>query len=190
MSQSKTNRKENLEPGRSTNYWKYFAGSEMYDSEQLIKNTCRNCQFVPFLEGLYLYICGEHPVWVYCVIRLFSFFSYVKKGGSWHIINCSMLAMARFNQLIIYPFSATKALCPFFILQVSEDSMKVLSEWYTFELRGSIFVKGKDNMTTFLVMGRKWKSELLCVMKQNVNWLSYLLSVTHPHLTIRCADDF
>ena len=30
-----------------------------------------------------------------------------------------------------------------------------ISEWYTFELRGSIFVKGKDNMTTFLLVGRK-----------------------------------
>jgi hypothetical protein len=33
--------------------------------------------------------------------------------------------------------------------------MHILSEWYTFELRGSIFVKGKDNMTTYLVLGRK-----------------------------------
>ena len=39
--------------------------------------------------------------------------------------------------------------------QVSEDSMKILSQWYTFELRGSIFVKGKDNMTTYLVVNRK-----------------------------------
>jgi hypothetical protein len=33
--------------------------------------------------------------------------------------------------------------------------MKILNQWYTFELRGSIFVKGKDNMTTYLVVGRK-----------------------------------
>jgi hypothetical protein len=36
-----------------------------------------------------------------------------------------------------------------------EKCVHVLSEWYTFELRGSIFVKGKDNMTTFLLVGRK-----------------------------------
>ena len=40
-------------------------------------------------------------------------------------------------------------------IQVPERCMHVLSEWYTFELRGSIFVKGKDNMTTFLLVGRK-----------------------------------
>ena len=40
-------------------------------------------------------------------------------------------------------------------LQASEKCMHVLSEWYTFQLRGSIFVKGKDNMTTYLLVGRK-----------------------------------
>ena len=40
-------------------------------------------------------------------------------------------------------------------IQVPERCMHVLSEWYTFELRGSIFIKGKDNMTTFLLVGRK-----------------------------------
>ena len=40
-------------------------------------------------------------------------------------------------------------------IQVPERCMHVLSEWYTFELRGSIFVKGKDNMTTFILVGRK-----------------------------------
>ena len=40
-------------------------------------------------------------------------------------------------------------------IQVPERCMHVLSEWYTFELRGSIFVKGKDNMTTYLLVGRK-----------------------------------
>merc|ERR1719340_323196 len=40
-------------------------------------------------------------------------------------------------------------------IQVPERCMHVLSEWYTFELRGSIFVKGKDHMTTFLLIGRK-----------------------------------
>lgn len=48
-------------------------------------------------------------------------------------------------------------------LQVSEDSMKILSQWYTFELRGSIFVKGKDNMTTYLVVGRKWSTNYLSI---------------------------
>ena len=40
-------------------------------------------------------------------------------------------------------------------IQVSERAMRVLSEWYNFEKRGSIFVKGKDNMTTYLLVGRK-----------------------------------
>ncbi len=40
-------------------------------------------------------------------------------------------------------------------IQVPEKCMHVLSEWYTFELRGSIFVKGKDNMTTYLLVGKK-----------------------------------
>merc|ERR1712008_131946 len=40
-------------------------------------------------------------------------------------------------------------------IQVPERCMHVLSEWYTFGMRGSIFVKGKDHMTTFLLIGRK-----------------------------------
>eukprot|EP00094_Tigriopus_californicus_P007688 TCALIF_07404-PA protein Name:"Similar to Adcy9 Adenylate cyclase type 9 (Mus musculus)" AED:0.09 eAED:0.09 QI:1748/0.72/0.66/0.91/0.90/0.83/12/0/1384 len=40
-------------------------------------------------------------------------------------------------------------------IQVSEKSMEILKEWYDFEKRGSIFVKGKDNMTTYLLIGRK-----------------------------------
>lgn len=40
-------------------------------------------------------------------------------------------------------------------IQVNEKCMHVLSEWYTFELRGSIFVKGKDNMTTYILVGNK-----------------------------------
>ena len=39
--------------------------------------------------------------------------------------------------------------------QVSQRSMHALSEWYQFEKRGEIFVKGKDNMTTYLLVGRK-----------------------------------
>ena len=33
--------------------------------------------------------------------------------------------------------------------------MHALSEWYEFEKRGEIFVKGKDNMTTYLLVGKK-----------------------------------
>ena len=40
-------------------------------------------------------------------------------------------------------------------IQVPERCMHVLSEWYTFEMRGSIFVKGKDHMSTYLLVGRK-----------------------------------
>ena len=40
-------------------------------------------------------------------------------------------------------------------IQVPERCMHILSEWYTFEQRGSIFVKGKGDMNTFLLVGRK-----------------------------------
>jgi len=40
-------------------------------------------------------------------------------------------------------------------VQVSQRSMHALSEWYEFEKRGEIFIKGKDNMTTYLLKGRK-----------------------------------
>ena len=40
-------------------------------------------------------------------------------------------------------------------IQVPERCMHILSEWYTFEHRGSIFIKGKDNMNTYLLIGRK-----------------------------------
>ena len=36
-------------------------------------------------------------------------------------------------------------------IQVPERNMHVLSEWHTFEMRDSIFVKGKDNMTPCLL---------------------------------------
>ena len=44
-------------------------------------------------------------------------------------------------------------------IQVSERTMKDLEEWFNFEKRGSIFVKGKDNMTTYLYKGKKKESE-------------------------------
>lgn len=44
--------------------------------------------------------------------------------------------------------------------QVSEKSMHILSEWYTLEKRGEIFVKGKDNMTTYLITGKKLSAEI------------------------------
>ena len=40
-------------------------------------------------------------------------------------------------------------------IQVPERCMHILSEWYTFEMRGKIFVKGKDHMPVFLLIGRK-----------------------------------
>ena len=45
-------------------------------------------------------------------------------------------------------------------IQVSERSMHVLTEWYTLEKRGEIFVKGKDNMTTYLLTGKKLSAEI------------------------------
>lgn len=35
-------------------------------------------------------------------------------------------------------------------IQVNERAKDVLKQWYEFEERGQIFVKGKDNMTVFL----------------------------------------
>ncbi|UYV64322.1 CREBBP [Cordylochernes scorpioides] len=40
-------------------------------------------------------------------------------------------------------------------IQVPEHCVPVLSRWFDFEYRGSIFVKGKDNMDVFLLKGRK-----------------------------------
>ena len=40
-------------------------------------------------------------------------------------------------------------------VQVIEQCMHVLSEWYTFELRGTTLIKGKGNMTTYLLTGNK-----------------------------------
>ncbi len=40
-------------------------------------------------------------------------------------------------------------------VQVSQKSMEALQEWFDFEKRGEIFVKGKDNMTVYLMTGRK-----------------------------------
>ena len=40
-------------------------------------------------------------------------------------------------------------------IQASEKAMCALSRWYDFERRGSIFIKGKDNMTTFLLVNKR-----------------------------------
>ena len=40
-------------------------------------------------------------------------------------------------------------------VQVTEQCQHVLSEWYTFKHRGSIFVKGKDNLETYYLVDRK-----------------------------------
>ena len=45
-------------------------------------------------------------------------------------------------------------------IQVSEKSMQVLNEWYVLEKRGSIFIKGKDNMTVYLLAGKKQSAEI------------------------------
>ena len=37
-------------------------------------------------------------------------------------------------------------------IQVNERAKDVLKQWYEFEERGQIFVKGKDNMTVFLLV--------------------------------------
>ena len=40
-------------------------------------------------------------------------------------------------------------------VQVTEQCMHILSEWYTFTHRGSIFVKGKNNLETYYLEDRK-----------------------------------
>ena len=40
-------------------------------------------------------------------------------------------------------------------VQVNERTREVMAEWYDFEERGEIFVKGKDNMKVFLLRNRK-----------------------------------
>ncbi|XP_049865137.1 adenylate cyclase type 9 [Pectinophora gossypiella] len=40
-------------------------------------------------------------------------------------------------------------------IQVGEACIPVLSTWYDFEPRGSVYVKGKDNMNVYLLVGRK-----------------------------------
>ncbi len=40
-------------------------------------------------------------------------------------------------------------------VQVNERAMHVLKEWYNFEKRGPIFVKGKDNMITYLLVNKR-----------------------------------
>ena len=40
-------------------------------------------------------------------------------------------------------------------VQVTEQCMHILSEWYTFRHRGSIFVKGKNNLETYYLVDRK-----------------------------------
>jgi len=41
-------------------------------------------------------------------------------------------------------------------IQVNERTRCVLSEWFEFEERGEVFVKGKDNMKVFLAVGKKY----------------------------------
>lgn len=40
-------------------------------------------------------------------------------------------------------------------IQVSAACVQVLSACYNFERRGTVYVKGKDNMDVYLVIGRK-----------------------------------
>ena len=40
-------------------------------------------------------------------------------------------------------------------VQVNERTKNVMSQWYDFEERGEVFIKGKDNMRVFLLKGRK-----------------------------------
>ncbi|CAG0884522.1 unnamed protein product [Cyprideis torosa] len=40
-------------------------------------------------------------------------------------------------------------------IQVTEKCVEALSAWYEFEPRGKVFVKGKDNMSVFLLKGRR-----------------------------------
>ena len=49
------------------------------------------------------------------------------------------------------------------MIQVTEQCMHILSEWYTFKHRGSIFVKGKDNLETYFYVNRKPEAELRAV---------------------------
>ena len=58
------------------------------------------------------------------------------------------------NFAILQSFDRSQSYCLSFF-QVSQRSMHALSEWYEFEKRGEIFVKGKDNMTTYLLVGKK-----------------------------------
>ena len=56
---------------------------------------------------------------------------------------------------ILHSFVQSQSKFFSFFIQVSQRSMHALSEWYEFERRGEIFVKGKDNMTTYLLVGKK-----------------------------------
>lgn len=40
-------------------------------------------------------------------------------------------------------------------IQVSEDVAKLLGDVYTFERRGTVFVKGKGDMNTFFAVDKK-----------------------------------
>ena len=40
-------------------------------------------------------------------------------------------------------------------VQVNQRTRDVMLEWYEFEERGEVFVKGKDNMKVFLLKDRK-----------------------------------
>ncbi len=40
-------------------------------------------------------------------------------------------------------------------VQVNQRTMDVMNEWYNFEERGEVFIKGKDNMKVFLLKDRK-----------------------------------
>ena len=52
-------------------------------------------------------------------------------------------------------------------IQVIEQCMHVLSEWYTFEHRGSIFVKGKNNLETYYLVDRKPDATISAVCLSN-----------------------
>ncbi len=43
-------------------------------------------------------------------------------------------------------------------IQVNERVMHVLKEWYTFQKRGPVYVKGKDHMITYFLVGKRDKS--------------------------------
>lgn len=40
-------------------------------------------------------------------------------------------------------------------IQVGEDCLLILGKQYDFEPRGSVYVKGKDNMNVYLLKGKK-----------------------------------